>query len=544
MTFASVLGRWGAGARVFDYIIVGAGSAGCVLANRLSEDRNVGVLLLEAGKREDGLALKMPAASMFLIGNPKVDWCYRSLPDPTIGGRMIPWAGGKLLGGSSGINGQVYVRGQRRDYDDWAASGCTGWSFEDVLPHFVKSERFTGLQRAYHGSQGPQAVSLPRSLHPLTQDFLGAGKSLGLQILGEYCAGNQEGTFITYSTQLNGRRCSAYHAYLKPVMSRPNLTVLTDAQVQRVLCEGTPLRAVGLVACLKGVRVRFRATREMILSAGAIATPAILLRSGIGPAHKLSQIGIEPLLDSPGVGQNLQEHITVGQSRYTDVETFNRTARPVPLLLALVRYLLRRDGPLTSNAVPAQAFARSAPEKPWPDVSLMFQPCCFDVGQRGFRISSRPGITIAAKINRPYARGSITLPDAGPDTKPIVDFRLLEDERDQATLISAAKLAARIYESEPLKSHIVGFHQPQKTPQNDSEWLTFLRERAGIGYHAAGTCAMGQGAPAVVDPQLRFRGISSLRIVDASVMPTIISGNTNAAVIMIAEKAAEMMVRG
>ena len=528
----------------FDYVIVGGGSAGCVLANRLSEDPNISVVLLEAGKREDGLIFKIPAASLFLIGNKKVDWCYQTLPDPSACDRVIHWAGGKMLGGSSGINGQVYVRGQRRDFDDWAAAGCMGWSFEQILPFFIKAERFIGPKRANHGFDGPLAVSPPQSLHPLTWDFLRAAEALDSSILDEYCAGNQEGAFITYSTQLNGRRWSTYKAYLEPVIKRSNLTVVPSALVERVVCEGKPLAAVGVVARLRHQRVIFSARREVILSAGAIATPALLMRSGIGPAGYLSNIGISPLVDSLNVGQNLQDHISVSQSRYTDVETYNQTAKPLSLVRAAARYLLRRDGPLTSNAVPAQVFARPRPEQPWADVSYMFQPCCFDVTASGFKLSSKPGITIGAKINRPYARGSIVLTDPQPETKPLVDFRLLDDERDQATLVCALKMAARMFDTEPLKSHIVGFHEPRAMPGSDSEWLSYLRQRVSIGYHAAGTCAMGQGRNAVVDPQLRFRGISSLRIVDASIMPNIISGNTNAAVIMIAEKAAKMIVEG
>lgn len=528
--------------RIFDYIVIGGGSAGCVIAARLSESASTRVLLLEAGKEGKGFLFDMPAGSFALMGNPKADWIYPTEPDPSAGSRVTTWAAGKALGGSSSINGMVYIRGQRGDYDAWRDSGCPGWGFDDLLPYFRKSENFTGPASSVHGTEGPLTVSPPRALHPLAHTFLDAAGHCGMPAREEYCAGDVHGSFIVYGTTRNGKRCSARKAYLEPALKRPNLTVATDAFVDNVMFEGR--RAIGVNVIVDGARQTFLARREVVLSGGTIASPGVLLRSGIGAGADLSTMGIEVVADLPGVGCNVQEHCGVSQSRLIDVPTYNTMVGPLRLAGHLLQYATVKKGILTSIAVHAMAYARSSPELSEPDIAMSFLPLAIGFVGGHPAMAKQAGVTIGSQVLRPHGRGRISLKDRDPLSKPVIKHALLGDRRDLELTIKGSRLVTKVFAAPPLAKHVIGDHEPASLPDSDSAWESYVRQRVGIGYHPVGSCRMGTDDMAVVDPLLRVRGVERLRVVDASVMPNIISGNTNAATIAVAEKAAEMIVAG
>jgi choline dehydrogenase len=524
-----------------DYVIVGGGTAGCILAARLSENPATRVIVLEAGHEGRGLLYDIPAGSFALMGNPKADWIYPTAPDPSALGRSTTWAAGKVLGGSSGINGMVYIRGQRGDYDAWRDSGCPGWGFEDLYPWFLKSERFEGPSSPAHGHDGPLSVSPPRAIHPLAHTFLQAAGECGMPPRREYCAGEIHGSFLVYGTTRNGARCSTRRAYLDPARGRSNLTVIPGALVERILCSER--RAVGVSALINGERRVFKARAEVLLSGGTIASPAILLRSGIGPGQDLAALGVSAVVDLPGVGRNVQEHCGVTQSRLVNVPTYNTMVGRVRLAGHLLRYFLTRTGLLTSIAVHAMAYARSRSDLPEPDMCMSFLPLAISFVGGSPRLAQVPGISVGSQVLRPQGRGRIRLRDVDPASKPLIEHALLADPRDLALTIDGCRLVADVFRADAMKPYVIGDNEPAQIPSTESEWESFARERVGIGYHAVGSCRMGSDAMAVVDPDLKVHGIEKLRIVDASVMPNIISGNTNAATIAIAERASAMISR-
>ncbi|TVV76775.1 FAD-binding protein [Sphingomonas solaris] len=520
-----------------DYVIAGGGRAGCVLASRLSEDPDCKVVLLEAGGGSDIFRVKMPTGAYTLLGKPKYDWLYMTEPDPSLGGRVMAWSAGRMLGGGSAINGMMYIRGARADYDGWAADGCTGWTWDEVQPYFRKSEGYTGAPSQSHSSLGPLGVSFPRDIHPLSEAFVDACEDYGLRRIEDYCAGDIDGAFISLVTQRDGQRSSAARAFLDEAATRPNLTIVTDALVDKVTIEDG--RATGVVFRHDDEPRTVRARREVILSAGTMQSPAVLMRSGIGPAAALRALGIEVQVDAPGVGQNLQEHASFHTSYFVDVPTYNSVLGPVKMVGHLLRYVFGRRGVMSATPVEAMAFLRSRPDLAEPDIKLQFGAMCFDAAKR--RPHERPGVIVYANVAKPRSRGEIRLRSKHAADSPIVDHRLLGDPEDMAALVRGVKMVDEIFHTPALAPHLRGQNMPAHKPKTDAEWEDAIRKTSGIGYHPVGTCRMGGDAGSVVDPHLRVRGVTGLRVVDASIMPVMPSANTNAPAIMIGEKGADLI---
>ena len=520
-----------------DFVIAGGGSAGCVLAGRLSENPSHKVVLLEAGGGSDMLRVKMPTGSFTLLGKPEYDWTYLTEPDPSLNGRQVVWSAGRMLGGGSAINGMVYIRGARTDYDGWAADGCVGWGWDDVLPFFRKSEDYAGAPSLSHSSFGPLGVTMPGIQHPLAQVFVEACREHGLRAVEDYCAGDIDGAFVNLVTQRKGQRSSAARAFLEPALKRPNLKVVTDALVDRVVVEDG--RATGIVYRQGDETRTVRARREVIVSASTIQSPAILLRSGIGPAVALKAHGIDVVFDAPGVGANLQEHASFASSYFVDVPTYNTMLGPLRMVRNLLEYAFLRRGVMTAAPVEAMAFLRSNPGLAEPDIKLQFGAVAFDPVKRSPH--ERPGVVVYTNVAKPRSRGEIRLRSADPSAKPVIDHRLLGDPADVAALVRGAKQVDAIMHEAAMARHLEGRISPVQSPQTDAEWEDLLRTRCNIGYHPVGTCRMGGDEGSVVDARLRVRGIAGLRVVDASIMPVMPAANTNAPAIMVGEKGAAMI---
>ena len=527
-----------------DYIIVGGGSAGTVLANRLSADPGTSVALIEAGGEGRSFLVDLPVGFLNLLLRPEFDWSYPQEPDPTLNGRSWVWSGGRMLGGGSSINGQVYIRGVRHDFDEWAELGATGWGFNDVFPYFLRSEDWIGAPSQAHGSSGPLTVTRIRDPHPLSFAFLKGCAQIGLPTLDEYNDGSDFGAFLTQTNQRDGWRCSTEKGYLRPIRGRPNLRVVTEAEVETVQVANG--RASGVVFRRDGQRHTVAARREVLVCAGTMGSPALLMRSGIGPGQALCERGIGVVRDLPGVGANLQEHSASAISRRVSVPTLNSQTRPLDMLGHFARFFWNRSGPLGAPAVQAMAFAKTGPDLAWPDVQLHFMPMVYATTTADPSIPTRMGmpicsaITISTSLCKPKGRGRVVL---GDDLKPRIVHQALGHPEDVRTLIDGLRLVDRLFESEALSSIVIGRMEPAQRPETDEQWMDHLRASLNITWHAAGTCRMGSDPESVVDPQLRVRGLGGLRVVDASVMPTTTSANTNAATIMIGEKAAEMILQ-
>ena len=524
----------------YDYIIVGAGSAGAALAARLTENPANRVLLLEAGRASHPYSW-MPASFGLLIDNPAANWCFRSDPEPGTHNREIPVPRGKLLGGSSSINGLVYVRGQPLDFDTWAQFGNRGWSWDDVLPVFQRMEHYEGAAGPTRATGGPLRVSVNPDENPLYDALFEAGVAAGFKRNPDYNSEDQEGIVKTQTTISNGRRMSTAHCYLRPAMSRPNLRVITEALTHRVILEGK--KCVGVAYEVGGQLTEARAGREVILCSGAIGSPQILELSGIGRPEILGRHGIEVKHELPAVGENFRDHLNAWAQwriKVPGVSYNERMDGNLRRAWQFLKFLTTRGGFMSLPSAPILAFLKTRPELETPDVQMHLVP--YVVKDRKTRkLQDFPGMTISCYQLRPESLGSIHIRSANPKDQPAIRFNFLADSIDRDTAVAGFKLMRRIAEAAPMDKYRGDEFLPGAGVQSDDEILHWIRTRAETAYHPIGTCRMAPGQNAVVDDHLRVHGLTGLRIADASIFPTMPSGNTNAPSILVGEKAADLL---
>ncbi len=525
----------------FDYIVIGAGSAGCVLADRLSESGRHSVLILEAGPPDRNPWIHVPIGYAKTFRNPRVNWMYETEPEPELNGRKIFQPRGKVLGGTSSINGLIYIRGQREDYDHWRQLGNPGWSYEDVLPYFRKAENQERGADEFHGSGGPLSVSDQRDRNALAEAFIEAGVAIGIPRNEDFNGAGQEGMGYFQTTSRNGRRCSTAAGYLKRAKARRNLSVETDAPVRRILFRDK--RAIGVEYERGGVRQTVEAAGEIILCGGAFNSPQLLELSGIGDGTHLSALGVPVVHHAPRVGENLQDHYQVrmvleAAQPLTVNDKINNPLRRIGIGLD---YLLRRRGPLTVGAGFAGAFFKTRPELATPDIQIHL--ILFSADTMGERLHPFSGFTASICQLRPESRGSVHITSPEPETAPAIRANYLSTEGDRRTFVDALRKTREILAADPIRPMLKREVAPGPDIVDDDAVLDYCRDAGTTIYHPTSTCAMGPDEDAVVTPTLKVRGVERLRVADGSVMPAVISGNTNAPIVMIGEKAADLVLK-
>jgi choline dehydrogenase len=523
----------------YDYIIIGAGSAGCVLANRLSENPNNTVLLLEAGDKDTNLWIHVPVGFTKTLNNPEVNWCFETEPEDNVSGRRIPIPRGRVLGGSSSINGMLYVRGQALDFDVWGQLGNRGWSYSDILPYFKKSENFERGNDKFRGTDGLLNVADMYERHDLIDAFIDAGVELGYPRNPDYNGAKQDGFGYYQITQRNGRRESTARAFLRPAKNRKNLTIQSRAHVTKLVFNNK--RATGVHYSVDGIKKNADIDKEVIVSAGAVQSPQILELSGIGQPQLLKSHGINVEHELPGVGENYRDHYAARMNwRLNKPISLNEETRGLSLVKEVFKYALTRRGALTWTAGVGHAFMRTRPELETPDVQFFFVHGSFG-SSKDRKLEKEPGMTLAVYQCRPESKGTIHIGGPNPFDAPKIRPNFLDNKLDQDTLIAGLHLCRSVGETEAMKQHISHEMNPGSSVTTDEGMLQFARDTGATTYHPMGTCKMGSDPMAVVDDRLRVHGIENVRVADASIMPTMPSGNINAPVIMIAEKAADMI---
>lgn len=525
----------------YDYIIVGAGSAGCAVANRLSENHQNNVLLIEAGRASHPVT-RLPASFALLIDNPLANWRYRSEPEESTGNREIPVPRGKLLGGSSAINGLVYVRGNKLDYDTWAQMGNTGWSYDDVLPFFKKLENYQGELSEIRGGDGPLKVSEVTDRNPIYDGLFKAAEENKIPVNKDYNGDDQEGISYTQTTIYKGERMSAKIAYLSPIKSRKNLTIITDSLVTRLLFEGK--QCVGAEVKNKNKIIQYSAAKEVILCGGAINSPQVLELSGIGDRSILESKGIELIHELKGVGENLRDHLAP-RLVYNITKpgiAYNDKARGVNLIKQVFKYVFQRDGFLTLPSAPVIGFFKTRKELAAPDIQVHFIPYKVVLKDGKRTLGKEPGITCTVNQNLPESKGSIHIKSNDPEEFPSIKYNFLSSQLDKDTLVAGVKLIRNLMKTESMKEFVNDEIQPGFEISTDDDILEFIKNKAETVYHPSGTCKMGFDQNAVVDKNLKVHGIKGLRVADASIMPTLVSGNTNAVCMMIGERCADFII--
>ena len=529
--------------RRFDYIIVGAGTAGCVLANRLSQDPSKRVLLLEAGKKDNYFWIDIPVGYLYTIGNPRTDWCFETEAETGLNGRSIGYARGKVLGGCSSINAMIYMRGQQYDYDHWAELGNRGWGWQDVLPVFRRSESYQHGADDFHGANGELRVEERRVNWEILDAWRDAAEECGIPKIDEFNRGDNFGNAYFQMNQRNGKRWSAVRAFLDPVKARSNLTILTEATVRKICFDDNAIKptATGVVIRQGSHEQLFEANSEVILAAGAIASPQLLQLSGIGVSETLYKHGIQPLIELPGVGENLQDHLQIRTIYSVDnTVTLNQRARtPWGMALMGLEYFLRKTGPLTMPPSQLGAFAKTDSNQPTANIEWHVQPLSLD--KFGSPLHRYNAITPSVANVRPTSRGQVTLRDQDPSSAPLIQPNYLSTEEDRAVAVAGLKFTREIMAAPALAPFSPQELKPGVHLTRDEELAHAAGDLGTTIFHPVGTCKMGKDPMAVVDDHLRVHGVKGLRVVDASIMPTITSGNTNAPTVMIAEKGAEFI---
>jgi choline dehydrogenase len=522
-----------------DFVIVGAGSAGCVMAARLSEDPSTRVVLLEAGGEDRNRWIHIPLGYGKTFADASVNWCYEAEPDPGANGRRIFWPRGKVLGGSSSINGMVYIRGQHEDFDLWRQLGNTGWSSTDVLPYFKRAQHQTRGASEFHSTGGPLCVSDITERHPICEAFIKGAMEIGYPRNDDFNGASQDGVGYHQTTTRNGKRCSTAVGYLHPIRNRPNLRVVTGALAEKIIFDGK--RAIGVSYREFGQPRSVHAAREVILCGGAVNSPQLLLLSGVGPEDELAQCGVPVVHHLPGVGKAMQDHYSAPiklKCRFP-ITVNDVMQSSVKKLRVGLQYYLFRSGPLTLAAGPAAVFVRTRPELATPDVKISVAPFSSDKLQDGLHPWS--GFALTAYQLRPESRGEIRLKSTNPADPPAMFPNYLATETDRRAIVEGLKIGRRILATSHMQHFITEEYQPGPSVASDEQLLDHARSSGSTVFHPTSTCKMGMDPMAVVDPELRVHGMQGLRVVDASIMPTVVSGNTNAATIMIGEKAADMV---